>query len=159
MKRHLTSEDFSNWMIGEKTAEHEEHLRSCGECAAELEKLQAPLLLFRGAVRDWSADQRVRVAQQTQAAGAARRHGWMGGALWTRWTAAGVGLVLALAIGIGGNQWRQEGALRVEQARAEQEDEALLGNIQAAVTRPVPATMQPVYNLMAQGSASVEGAK
>lgn len=154
MKPHLTSEDYSKWMIGERTPEHEEHLRRCADCAAELENIQAPLRLFRGAVRDWSADQRVKAAQRTQVAGSVNAR--PAHPLWVRFATAGVALALAIAMGVGGSNWRQADTLRREQ-RAEREDEALLGNIQAAVMRPVPATMQPVYNLMARENAPGSG--
>jgi hypothetical protein len=142
-------------------------LRSCADCAAELENIQAPIALFRGAVREWSAEERTNlVAEQIKrnAADVARvpHRASHHSPLWVRFATAGAALALAIALGIGGSNWRQAGVARVEQERA-QEDEALLGNIQAQVMRPVPATMQPVYNLMAQGgvqgSVKDEGAK
>jgi hypothetical protein len=61
-------------------------------------------------------------------------------------------LAVAVALGIGGNHWHNANL------RQEQEDEALLGHVQAAVMRPVPATMQPVYDLMVSASGKEAGA-
>ncbi len=153
MKRHLTREDYSKWLIGEKTAEHEVHLQSCADCAAELETMQAPLALFRGAVRDWSAKERTNSAAEQYNRSLAEPAHVQHSPLWARVATAGAALALAMAIGIGGMNWRESGE-STKAAHTEQEDEALLGNIQAKVMRPVPASMQPVYNLMTQQNAA-----
>ena len=138
MNRHLSSEEFSEWLIGQRMPEWEEHLRTCAGCAAEIEKIQTPLGLFREAVREWSANEERRsVAMPAQ-----RRFG----PLFVRVAATAVALAILIAIGIGGQNRRAAGI--------EREDEMLLGQVQAAVSRPVPATMQPVYDLMVE-----EGAK
>jgi predicted anti-sigma-YlaC factor YlaD len=138
MNRHLSSEDFSEWLLGQPTPECEEHLRTCAGCAAELDKIQAPLGLFREAVREWSANE-----ERRSVAMPARSRS---GLLWVRVAATAVALAILIAIGIGGQNRRAAGI--------EREDEMLLGQVQAAVSRPVPATMQPVYDLMVE-----EGAK
>jgi len=137
MNRHLSSEDFSQWMVGERTPEREEHLRGCAECAAELERVQAPFELFRGAVRQWSANEdrgTVAMPQRSRTGG-----------LWLRLAATAAALALLIAAGIEGQNWRAAGIDR--------EDEILLGEVNAAVSRPVPATMQPVYDLMVKDDA------
>jgi hypothetical protein len=137
MNRHLSSEDFSEWLIGEpgeRTPEREAHLRVCAECAAELDRIQAPIALLRGAVREWSANEdrgMVPIAERTHARG-----------LWLRLAATAAALAVLVAIGIEGHNWRA--------ARIDREDEILLGQVQAAVSRPVPVTMQPVYDLMVE---------
>src|SRR5579862_1054591 len=37
MNNHLTSEQISRWLTGERTFEEETHLRGCARCAAEVE--------------------------------------------------------------------------------------------------------------------------
>jgi hypothetical protein len=138
MNRHLSSEDFSEWIIGERTPEREEHLRGCAECAAELDRIGTPIELLRGAVREWSAKEdrgTVAIAERVSTMGRA-------GGLWLRLAATAAALAVLVAIGIEGRNWRAAGIDR--------EDEILLGQVQAAVSRPVPATMQPVYDLMAE---------
>jgi hypothetical protein len=143
MNRHLSAEDFSGWMIGERTPEREQHLAACATCAAELDKLQAPIALFRGAVCEWTANEERRVA----AIPARSRSG----GLWLRVAATAAVVAVLVAIGIGGSNRRAAGIDR--------EDEMLLGQVQAEVSRPVPATMQPVYNLMVQESVREAGVK
>jgi len=145
MNRHLSSEDFSEWIIGEpgqRTPEREQHLRECAECAAELNRIQAPMALLRGAVREWSAAEDRGMVPIAGRVSTMRRTG----GLWLRLAATAAALAVLIAIGIEGRNWRAAGIDR--------EDEILLGQVQAAVSRPVPATMQPVYNLMLE-----EGAK
>jgi hypothetical protein len=135
MNRHLSSENFSEWMVGERTPEHEQHLRECAECAAELDRIQTPIALLRGAVREWSTNENrgtVPIADRRRIGG-----------LWLRLGATAAALAVLVAIGIEGRNWRAAGIDR--------EDEILLGQVQTAVSRPVPATMQPVYDLMEEG--------
>jgi hypothetical protein len=129
MNRHLSAEQISDWVIGQRTPEQEDHLRECPECAAEVEKIEAPIALFRGAVRHWSSQQEVRVIP------APRRSGL----LWLRWAATAAVLVVLIAIGIDGKN-----------RRTAREDDALLEQVQAQVSRSVPAPMQPLYELMSE---------
>ena len=141
MSRHLSSEDFSECIISEpggRTPEREEHLRQCAECAAELDRIQASITLLRGAVREWSAKEDRGPASVADRFSTARR----AGGLWLRLAASAAVLAALVAIGIEGHNWRAAGIDR--------EDEILLGQVQAAVSRPVPATMQPVYDLMVE---------
>jgi protein TonB len=54
MNQHLSSEQISNYLLGEATFEETVHARGCAVCRAELASLESSLLLFRGAVRRWS---------------------------------------------------------------------------------------------------------
>jgi hypothetical protein len=141
MNRHLSSEDFSKWIIGnpgDRTPEREEHLRRCAECSAELDRIGTPIELLRGAVREWSAKEDHGTASIAERLSTSRRPG----GLWLRLAATAAALAMLIAIGIEGHNWQAAGIDR--------EDEILLGEVQAAVSRPVPATMQPVYDLMTE---------
>jgi hypothetical protein len=54
MNQHLSSEQISNYLLGEATFEETMHARGCAVCRAELASVESSLLLFRGAVRRWS---------------------------------------------------------------------------------------------------------
>lgn len=140
MNRHLSEKDFSEWMMGEHTPEFTEHLIECPQCAAELNRLETPVAMFREAVHMWSADESQRVA-----AIPSRRGIWswaIPGSLSGRWLGvAATAAVLMMAVLIGVGESRRAAGL-------EREDDLLLGQVQAAVDRPVPAPMQPVYELM-----------
>ena len=136
MNLHLSTEEVSAWLSGKGTRECEEHLRRCAECKAELERIQEPIALFRKAVLEWSAGEGHRpVAIPARSSP---------GSWWLRIAATAAVLVALIAIGVGGQNRRAAGIA--------QEDEILLGQVQAAVSRPVPASMQPVYNLMVEGT-------
>jgi TonB family protein len=54
MNQHLSTEQISNYLLGEATFEETVHARGCAVCRTELARLESSLLLFRGAVRRWS---------------------------------------------------------------------------------------------------------
>src|SRR6266446_1431128 len=56
MSEHLTSEQFSKWIIGECSPAEEEHGRTCPACSAELAAFQTALSEFRRSIELW-ADQ------------------------------------------------------------------------------------------------------
>jgi periplasmic protein TonB len=54
MNQHLSTEQISNYLLGEATFEETVHARGCAACRTELARLESSMLLFRGAVRRWS---------------------------------------------------------------------------------------------------------
>ena len=54
MNRHLSEDDISRWVSGERLAETEWHLRQCSQCAAEVDETEGTLALFRESGRQWS---------------------------------------------------------------------------------------------------------
>ena len=51
--RHLASEQVESWVIGERTAEEEQHVRECSSCRAEVERLAETFALFRESGERW----------------------------------------------------------------------------------------------------------
>ncbi|HVW10801.1 MAG TPA: hypothetical protein VHC90_19580 [Bryobacteraceae bacterium] len=47
MNSHLSEEQISAWLAGERSAEAKAHLAACGQCAAEVERTAGTLALFR----------------------------------------------------------------------------------------------------------------
>ena len=54
MNQHLSTEQISNYLLGEATFEETAHARACAMCRGELARLESSLTLFRGTVRRWS---------------------------------------------------------------------------------------------------------
>jgi hypothetical protein len=54
MKGHLSSEQISRWIVGERTNEEERHATVCPQCRAELDHLENALSLFRDSGQRWS---------------------------------------------------------------------------------------------------------
>jgi len=90
MSRHLSHQEISQWMAGERTAEQESHLRECPSCAAEVETLERTFGFFRESGRRWSEHWRT---ERSVPAAPRRRPGWLGLAATTAACAA-VGLML-----------------------------------------------------------------
>lgn len=54
MKNHLSSEEISQWVIGERSAEAMQHVAQCARCRLEVEGLQDTFTRFRESGRRWS---------------------------------------------------------------------------------------------------------
>jgi hypothetical protein len=54
MSQHLSSEEISNWMLGERRADQERHARECARCSREIESLQKAFSLFRESGQRWA---------------------------------------------------------------------------------------------------------
>jgi hypothetical protein len=47
MNSHLSEEQISEWIAGQRGGEADQHMRECPQCAAEIERTGKALLLFR----------------------------------------------------------------------------------------------------------------
>jgi hypothetical protein len=54
MKRHLSSEEISSWMIGERSVEVERHAVECPRCRAELDRVEDAFSRFRESGIRWA---------------------------------------------------------------------------------------------------------
>lgn len=59
MSRHLSSDQIAEWMLGAPSADAAQHVRECGECSTEIDRLTESLSMFRGAVRETAESQKV----------------------------------------------------------------------------------------------------
>jgi len=132
---HLTSEQISEWMIGTRGAEQVRHVAECSQCAQAVGRMEGVLANFGGAYREWGAN-------QMQAARPAPER--PRALLWLR-TAIATAVLAAVAVAIPVRQH-----FKNEEQRAAQiamEDDALLTQIQADVSRAVPASLKPLAEL------------
>jgi len=143
MNQHLSSEQIARWMAGERTPAEEQHARQCPECGAELARMEAALSLFRGSVRAWSEQS----IAQPQAAWkpAPVAHRW--GLQPMRWAVACVVVLMLAAIPLYRNASEKQ-----RQAELAKADAALLEQVDAEISRAVPATMEPLAKLAAWDS-------
>ena len=141
MSAHLSSEQISRWMAGDRTPEASQHMRECAHCAAEAARLGALLGEFRSSVIAWSAVQK----------GAAAPGGWMPpghrgrsarGAL--RWALAATALALMVTVPICKNA-----SDRRREAETFRADTRLWEEVNAQVSRPIPAPLEPLMKLVA----------
>ena len=151
MNEHLSADQISRWMVGERTGSEERHVGQCARCAAELERLASAIGLFRESARDWS--EHVAGAQPSwmPGTGGGARAGRRAPG-WRRMAAAAALVVLAAipAARIAHN--RQE----AERARA---DAALVEQVDAHISRAVPESMAPLVQLVSWVPNSDAGRK
>ena len=134
MNRHLSLQQIDAWIIGERAAEVEGHLRSCRACADEVERVAGPLAMFGGAVRSWGQEQM----------GPARPWGPVENRNVVRAWVWRVGLAVAtLLLLIAAPVYRHRQATR-EAAQ----DEILLRQVEREISQSVPAPMEPLAKLM-----------
>jgi hypothetical protein len=133
MSQHLSSQQISQWMIGERTPQQEQHVGECSQCGAEVARMEAALGLFRGSVRHWS-DLQVRVPRPL--APGPRPHP-------VRWALAAAALLVLAAVPV--YRSAQDRQRQAEIARA---DALLLEQVDAEVSRAVPRPMEPLVKLV-----------
>ena len=149
MSRHLSSREVSQWIIGERTPQQEQHVCQCPECGAELARMEAALGLFRGSVRHWSEGQSRAEAPAIGSILAARRGSRIRP---MRWALVAATLLVLAAVPIYRNV--QERQRQAEIARA---DALLLEQVDAEVSRAVPRPMEPLVKLVSWDFGSTDG--
>jgi hypothetical protein len=129
MNSHLSSEEMYQWLSGEGVDEVEEHFRECPSCQAELHELRNALTGFRHSLEECPAPPvSWRPARQ----------------MLPRWILATAALLLLTGAPVYWNARQQRVA---EQARA---DELLLERINSGLSRSVPASMEPLMQLVSK---------
>jgi hypothetical protein len=141
MSGHLSSVEISEWLAGIRGLDAERHLAECAGCAAELEQASEPFARFGAATRSWCAAE-TPVPRLGSIESAVRRR--------RRFTMVRVALAAAAVLLIAAPVYRQH-QRTVEMAR---QDEALLEQVQAEISRSAPEPMQPLEKLVAWNSPS-----
>ena len=141
MSGHLSSREISEWASGTRTADRENHLHECAECREELTRLHGALSDFRDSLRSWSAAEGAppRPMWRTESAHGTHR---------LRWAMVAMALVLLAAIPV---YLARE---RPHPVDTSAEDTVLLEQIDANVSRTVPATMEPLTGLVSWSSTN-----
>jgi len=132
---HLTSDQFSESLLGHPEPGVTLHLDACAACRAELASLRGALGEFRGAVRGWSEYQ-AHAALAVSPLPPAR----------PSWVAAHpLAMTMVLAVMCVLASWVLS---RGEKTTGS--DAALLNQVDAQVSRRVPASMEPLMRLVVQ---------
>jgi len=134
MNPHLSAEEISQWMVGERTEERERHVSGCEACAGEIARLESALREFRDAVHGWKGVPALVCSTRRRAPRAAR------------WALAAAALVLMIAAPV--YRHRRQAA---EAARA---DAILLDQVDAEVSQAVPRPMEPLVQLVSWSSSN-----
>jgi hypothetical protein len=130
---HLSEEHICKWLAGDRGTEDARHLLECPACQAELEKFQNMLAGFRTSLEQLPvpAVSYGRVRQTLP-----------------RWILATAALLLLTGAPVYWNARQQRASQPTEdQAKA---DELLLERINAGLSRSVPASMEPLMQLISK---------
>ena len=133
MNSHLSSEEMYRWLSGEHLAEVEEHFRECPACRTELLQFRNALAGFRTSLEK-SPVPAVRWKQSSQRL--------------SRWVLASAALSLMVAAPMYWNA-RQQRAIQTNEDQAKA-DELLLERVNAGLSRSVPASMEPLMQLISR---------
>ena len=150
MSTHLTPQQISEWILGDRRREAELHVRACSLCQAELNQFEISLKEFRSSVRQWSEGQLSAYFPLQVKRNPARP--WMVGLGW-----AMAIIILCLFVG----RLSDRSGPQLQTAATTAADAALLTQIDYEVSRTVPDSMQPLTQLVswdASSSTSTGGA-
>jgi hypothetical protein len=132
MNAHLSAEEISLWILGDRAPQRELHVRECAICRREVDRLESALGEFRGAVRGWDvpapALAKPRLAPRV-----------------VRWALA-VASLAALALA---PVYRH----RQVEAEAARADAILLEQVDTEVSQAVPRPMEPLVQLVSWSSS------
>jgi hypothetical protein len=143
MIRHLSSEQVSSWVMGERGALEAQHVRECPKCRAEVERIESLLARFGKSVRHWSDRQACVVETRLAPVGLHRSRRWV--------LAAAALVVLATVPAYQNARERKRAAAQAEA------DAILMERVDQAVSRKVPRPMEPFIELVSGGPNFTEG--
>jgi len=140
MTRHLSAAEISEWMVGTRSRQSEDHFHECAECRGELSRLQDTLSDFRASVREWTHEQSAAAPFPVWRV----RRGY--GLPRLRWALIAAATVLLAVIPVyraNRHQPKLDSSL---------DDAVLLEQIDEGVSRSVPAPMEPLATLVSEDS-------
>jgi len=148
MNSHLSLEQISEFLVGNATPEQAQHAANCAECAAELSQLQETLSAFRGSVQHWAKQSGGSVIPDRAYLVNEER---FYNVHPLRWALAATALIV-LAIPVYND-------IRNRDRQKQAEDVLLLEQVNAHLSRAVPAPMEPLLELLSDGSAEEVGGR
>jgi anti-sigma factor RsiW len=140
MNRHLSSGEVSRWVLGERSqAGADRHLTECSSCRAEITRFEEALAGFRKSARSWSDGEMDAHFPHPAMLEPRKPRITHSGLIW-----AGVSMTVLLVIAIS-LSWNMSRPKLADSAAA---DAALLIQVDAEVSRTVPAPMEPLAKLV-----------
>jgi hypothetical protein len=134
MNPHLTPEQVSNWLLGDRPPDRARHLHDCADCSREVELMESALRDFRSAVADWDAPPPSIEVERPRVPLAAR---------WAVTAAAAIALAMVPV-------YLHQRRAAADSARA---DAVLLEQVDAEVSQAVPRPMEPLVPLVSWSSS------
>jgi len=138
MIAHLSSEQVSEYILGQPDPLIAQHVEGCPACRAELANFRAALGEFRGKMRAWSENEARAVLAVP--AGFSEPHSWAA----SRQLAWALLIAAVCILGSFVFPWHP--------AESNPSDATLLNQVDAQVSRTVPSSMEPLMKLVVQTS-------
>jgi anti-sigma factor RsiW len=136
--KHLSSEQFSNLVLGQPDSEAARHMAGCRTCRSEIANFRQALGEFRGAVRNWSDDQAAAALEIPERTGETRS--WIAAhQLALAVLLAAVCLLASVFVPWYGRR-----------ARGPANDAVLLNQVDAQVSRTAPSSLEPLMKLVVE---------
>jgi hypothetical protein len=137
MSQHFSPKEMSAWLAGERATGREQHLAECPLCREEAARMQTALGQFREAMREWSGRQ-MGSPPPMPASTAQPSRSWH--ASW-RWTSA----MASVLVVVTPSYWY---LARQHAEERDREDALLLEQVYLGISRAVPASMEPLLELV-----------
>jgi predicted anti-sigma-YlaC factor YlaD len=145
MIEHLSADQISQWIVGDRPLELQEHVAECAECRAELGQLESALAQFRTAMREPAGFVPPPAWRQPEPRPAL----WFS---WPRLVLTATALLVLVAVPV---TWRVRNHERARE-QAALADSRLLESVDAAISQAVPHPMEPLVSLATWNSSSTE---
>jgi hypothetical protein len=132
---HLSSEQISEWLLGECDAEGQRHVESCSQCHDEIVELRDGLQVFKQSVHRWAEHSHSLSLPAPEPSSSVS---------WTLAAATVVAISLALL-----PLYLDVRQMRLEAEKAQ--DSLLMDQVHARITQTVPQSMERLMELMTEG--------
>ena len=149
MIEHLSAEQISQWIIGDRPLELQEHVAECVACRAELGQLENAISQFRTAMREAASYEPPPAWRQPEP----RPAPWFS---WPRLVLTATALLVLAAVPVTWRMRVHEQALRAQAAQTALADSQLLESVDAEISQAVPQPMEPLVTLATWNSSSTE---
>jgi hypothetical protein len=148
MTNHLSNEQLIQRIVGNAGPDEIQHLAECAQCETELVEMQHALSDFRGSLRNW-ADQNP--GSHPRQAFLVHRMSTASPGRILRWSLVSAALAAAAVVPI-----YRESRERERAARAA-EDALLLEQVNAQLSRFMPASIEPLVELIPADDSADKG--
>jgi hypothetical protein len=149
MTPHLSTEQISQLLAGEGTAQQQEHASKCTECASELDLMRNVLSDFRDSVRQWADNASPASKTDRVLLPAPPTHR----AQFVRWAVVAAALILLITISLHKNTNKRHREMDTL------EDTRLLEQVNVHLSRSVPAPMEPLMEIISDAAGEKVGGR
>jgi hypothetical protein len=144
---HLSTDQISKFVVGDATPEEIRHAAHCSDCSSHVMRLRETLSVFRESVHQWTLSTggsapRTAFLQSGRTAYRMRSLRW----------ALALALIVLIAIPV-------YETINERHRRMEAEDARLLEQVNAHLSRGVPAPMEPWMEFLSAASADAVGGR